>query len=179
MFLNIEYKNILSTSECNEIADEFKAIILDGKANIDQNYYYDKSLGYYNLKSSLKYLSKIEKIIFKDYQDELTFSNTYIRKYEKLNYLKPHIDKPGLDVTLSMTVDGITHWPLCVSNLIYEDVVNDLVLSPRYQANHKKYYTDIGDGVACYGRNTVHWREKLDCKKDEYLIQIFYHWSFV
>ena len=191
MFLNIEYKNLLTKKECKEIADEFKELIKNNMANVEPTSpiaksmahidYVDTngSIGYLNSKKSLKYVKKIEDRILKDYDDSVKFSNTYIRKYGRGTVLVPHVDKPGLDLTLSLTVDGITNWPLCVSNIIFEDLDLSAATSPKYRKNYKKYYTNVGDGVACYGRNVVHWREQLDCQEDEYLIQIFYHWSFV
>lgn len=191
MFLNIEYKNILTRDECKEISEEFHYLIKDKVSNVDPTVelarstvhvdYVDTngSLGFLNPSKSLEYLSKIESRIFKDYDDDVKFSNSYIRKYTNGTKLAPHIDKPGLDITLSVTIDGITNWPLCASNILFEEMSHELATLPKYQTNYKKYYTDIGDGVACYGRNVVHWRDTLICKEDEYLIQLFYHWTFI
>jgi hypothetical protein len=188
MFLNLEYKNLLTKKECSEIAKEFHTLLSTketdescsdrSKIHIDHGYT-KGSFGYYNLKKSLKFLKKIEKVVLADYNDEVVFKNSYIRKYINGNQLTAHIDKPGLDITLSVTIEGLTNWPLCVSNIVFEDPHILGAVSPKYQNNHKKYYTNIGDGVACYGRNTVHWREPLVCGPDEYLIQLFYHWTFV
>lgn len=191
MKLNKVYNNILEKSECEEISREFSYLIARNIAKLETNIAdYTNSenvkgmplpIGYPNPKKSLKYVKKIEEVIFKDYGSNLKFANSYIRKYYNHNCLAPHIDRKNLDVTISITIDGVEDWPLCVSDIPCDSrYLNEEESNiEEYKKEFTKYYTKIGDGVACYGRHAVHWRDPLPSDKQVFLVQLFYHWTFV
>lgn len=184
---NIFYKNLLSRDACEEIKISFlKTIEQPFFKNLDNLTLTPNSTGCMNLPETLKYKDKILEIIRKDYQKEnwnIEFENSYIRIYKKNSCLNMHTDRPELDITLTLNIDGIQDWALCISNVMYEtwradyswDDYTDLT---KYEKDYNTYITPRGCGVASYGKSYPHWRYPLVCKDDEYVIQLFYHWSY-
>lgn len=93
----------------------------------------------------------------------LTPANSYCRIYMNGSTLNKHTDRPPLDVTLSVTLHTVKQpWLLYAKDLSNTEVAFDI---------------KRGDGALMFGRKMEHWREPLVCKNDEYVIQLFLHWS--
>jgi len=90
-------------------------------------------------------------------------ANPYCRIYNNTSTLNPHIDREGLDWTLSICLfTNIDHdWPLFAK--IGEEILG--------------FPTRIGEGALMAGRQLEHWREPLVCSDDQYVVQMFLHWS--
>lgn len=184
---NIFYKDLLSIDECERIKNAlFNSFNhkdwTDGEdLNVTQN-----SMGSLNLPETVGHVDRILNIIQKDYDRKnwiIKFENSYTRLYKRNSVLKIHTDRSELDITLSINIAGLENWTLNVSNIMYEtwradynwDVFADL---SEHKKDFNAYITPRGCGVACYGRSYPHWRDPLVCKDDEYVIQLFYHFSY-
>lgn len=91
-------------------------------------------------------------------------SASYVRLYQRGSVLRKHLDRPDLEHTLSITLGktASADWPL-----LAED-------------RHKKTISlivPVGAGAMLSGRQLPHWREPLECNDDEYVVQLFFHWS--
>lgn len=91
-------------------------------------------------------------------------SDTYCRIYYNNSILPKHHDREGLDYTLSVTIfNNLSFdWPLWCTDLNGNDIAISI---PQ------------GDGAMMLGRTLVHWRDKLQCNPDQYVVQLFLHWS--
>lgn len=94
----------------------------------------------------------------------LRIANPYTRIYKKDSFLSPHIDRLGLDWTISICIhsDLENDWPLKIKN-------NDgtIIEAP----------TIIGVASLVNGRELEHWREPLECNKNQMVIQTFLHYT--
>ncbi len=95
----------------------------------------------------------------------LSVKNSYSRIYFNNSVLKKHVDRKGLDVTMSVCIFDNTgkDWPLYV---VTEDGVKSAV-------------TKVGDGVMILGTKMEHWRDNMTCAEDQMVMQVFFHWEFI
>ena len=94
----------------------------------------------------------------------ITVENSYTRIYFNGASLKRHVDRVGLDLTLSLcTFSNLDKpWDLHV------ETEGGKVLS---------FDTKPGQGALILGTKMPHWRDDLVCGSDQYVIQSFYHWK--
>lgn len=91
--------------------------------------------------------------------------HTYCRIYYNGGLLGKHVDRPGLDYTLSVTLMSTLTKPFPL-NVI--DKKGNLVNAD----------TKVGDGILILGTKMEHWRDPLVCEPHESCIQLFMHWSY-
>jgi hypothetical protein len=91
-------------------------------------------------------------------------ANPFSRIYNNESVLRPHVDREGLDWTISLCLfTNLKHdWPL-KAKLEDETVV--------------EFPTIKCEGNLVNGRSITHWREPLTCDDNEYVVQVFLHWS--
>ena len=91
--------------------------------------------------------------------------NSYTRIYFNDSILKRHVDREGLDITLSVCLFDNTNkkWPLYVE---YENMVVPVI-------------TKVGEGAMILGTKMHHWRDLLTCGQDQMVIQCFFHWQII
>lgn len=92
-------------------------------------------------------------------------ANTYGRIYVNGGRLAKHVDRPGLDCTLSVSLKSTltTEWPLyCI------DKHGDTVA----------LHIPDGDGGMMFGQAIQHWRDELACAPHQWTAKLFMHWSF-
>lgn len=176
-----EYKQILSADDCKFLADILLEKFRKGELLPDARIT-NISNGEISIPAVDSFVGELEKYIKADYGNDIKFVNSYSRVYQNNSLLKPHVDRLPLDVTLSLCVynDTGVDWPIHVSNCFVEKNWKADTSNPSLsdvKANANSYYTNVGDAVACLGNRNPHWREVLECPKDRYLIQIFYHWG--
>lgn len=90
--------------------------------------------------------------------------NTYARIYYNGGEMNKHIDRKGLDYTLSICLFNNLNqdWPLwCIDG----------------KNNHVPINIKAGDGAMMLGSKLTHWREPLVCSDNKFLIQLFMHWE--
>lgn len=156
---------ILNPSECEILTKEVFDNI-DTKTfslETDSRYYNNSLGGITNL--SWKMLDKFLPLAEEKIGSKLKKANPYIRIYRNGSTLNAHIDREGLDVTISVCLfTNIKYmWELIAKN---ED--GSLV----------KYPTILGHACIMTGRLMEHWREPLQCNDGEYVIQMFLHYTF-
>lgn len=96
---------------------------------------------------------------------EVEPANPFSRIYYNESVLRPHVDRPGLDWTISLCLfTNLKHdWPLKVK---LEDETT--VEFPTIKCH----------GNLVKGGTLTHWREPLECDPlDEYVVQVFLHWT--
>lgn len=169
---NYSFKSILSPDEVMGIVSE-----LDPKNGIiETSHYYNGSLGFYNLPSTNQYLERIEKLVMPLFNNGLKFENSFTRIYMNDSRLGFHIDRPQLDVTMSLCLRRDVAWPLCVSLKEADDNYLESNFEPYMEA-FEGYDIKPGSAMVCEGRRFPHWREPLVCSKNQKNIYVFYHWS--
>lgn len=91
-------------------------------------------------------------------------SHAFSRIYFNGGKLNSHVDREGLDYTMTITlrsnVDQL--WPL-----VFKTLDNTTLSIPIKE----------GDGVILQATQMSHWRETLICRPDQFVIQLFLHWS--
>jgi hypothetical protein len=93
-------------------------------------------------------------------------ANSFARIYCNGGTLKPHMDREGLDYTLSITLRHNLdfQWPLWVID---------------NEGQTQYFNIKEGDGAMVLGRTQTHWRNNLFCRADQHSVQLFMHWSKV
>lgn len=196
---NIYLENIIPLDHCNRLEEKVNEFIRNDLYDKNVNSYEapnDKKIDVGNPYEKLNFFSSNEEYLkFKQdltdkiqpyYDRKLIYSHEYLRVYYNDSNLKIHTDRPGLDVTLSVNIGGLDNWEIKISkDRIPDEVLDALVhiqgqsFVENYKKNYETFLTPKGCGVVCDARDTPHWRDKLICKDDEYVMQIFYHWTAV
>lgn len=166
--------NIIDKEMCVDFAKEMFYLKFSNKltaenrgqvaaANADPGVY-KPSYGLGSIKKFDDYL----KFISRDLSGKLGVSwkdkHTYTRIYYNGGLLGKHVDREGLDYTLSITLFSTLEkeWPLyCIDKKGNEVAVN----------------TNIGDGLLILGTKMQHWRQPLICEPNQCIVQMFMHWS--
>ena len=91
-------------------------------------------------------------------------SNPFSRIYNNQSILRPHVDRPGLDWTIS----------LC----LFTNLDNDWPLKAKLENGTIIEFPTIKcEGNLVNGRELTHWRDPLICDNGKYVVQVFLHWS--
>jgi hypothetical protein len=162
--------NILSEEEQLRFASIMLVMKEDGKllfegldAQGKPSVYYKNSYGgnHPEFESALR---RIQPRIEEELGITLTPSNSYARIYYNGSMLSKHTDRVGLEYTLSITLFSNldTDWPLwCIDN----------------EGTQVPITIHTGDGAMMLGTKLTHWREPLECKEDQFVVQLFMHWN--
>ena len=99
-------------------------------------------------------------------QVKMKVANSYARIYYNGGTLNRHTDRKGLDYTMSITLFSNLDkdWPLWCKDL---------------EGNEIPLNIPMGWGGMMLGTTMEHWREPLVCEENQYVIQLFVHWSFI
>lgn len=159
--------NVLTLEQC----EQFSVIMLNKKNSsrltyektVDSRMYQESYGG--NDPLFEQALRDITPRMEEELQVKMKPANSYCRIYYNGATLRPHKDRVGLDYTLSVSLFSNlkTPWPLICIDRKENTVPIDIA---------------IGDGGMMYGTEINHWRDNLICEPDEYIIQLFMHWSF-
>jgi len=153
-------KNIFTRSEI--------ATIRRGAYKNNINLYqpeYDKTRGnvimFYSPKYAVFAVKKAKIIIEELIGEEIIPTYWFMTAYPNKSYLKCHIDRPSCEISLSITIDSPTKWPLQILD-----------------SNNKKQKIniDIGSALLYKGIDLPHWRSPLNCGKNENHVQLFLHY---
>jgi hypothetical protein len=160
-------ENIISEQLC----ENFTKIMLEYKnnnklifENISNSDMYKNSYGTGNIPEMESFLKEITDELLSYFDLSCKISNSYTRIYYNGGTLKPHVDRPGLDYTLSITLFSNLkkEWPLYAIDK---------------KGNQIKSNINRGDGLLILGTKMQHWRDQLICADDEYVVQLFLHWT--
>ncbi len=156
--------SILTQEECEDLALEVFESLKKGNvvAETDTKYYRNSFGG--STPGSWECLKRFTPLVEEKTGKKIKLANPYCRIYNNESTLHPHIDREGLDWTISVCLfTNLKHdWPL-----IAKEADGNLVQFP----------TRTGEGSLVAGRILEHWREPLECGEDEYVVQMFLHWS--
>lgn len=160
------FDNLLSPEKC-EILNKLALSMKDqNRLNFEADgKHYANSYGTGRIPEYEKLLRELTPLIKeKTGLNNITEENSYTRIYYDGATLKKHIDRKGLDLTLSVcTFSNLDKpWEL------HAEVEKGKVLS---------FDTKPGQGALILGTKMLHWRDDLNCRPDQYVIQSFYHWK--
>lgn len=165
------FENILTDDECIDFAakmlsfKEDNRLVYEGKTDARPNAFYDNSFGIGSVPEMESVLRSMQPKLEEELNVRMVPANSYARIYYNGGTLAPHVDRTGLDYTMSITLFSNldTDWPLWCNDL---------------QGNTVPLVIPRGWGGMMLGTTMKHWREPLVCREDQYVIQLFVHWSF-
>lgn len=155
---------------------------------VDIGYAYEKFKIFDSLDEYNKFFDGLTKKMESIFDEKLKFSHNFYRIYYNNSRLMPHIDKPGLDITLTVNIGGLQDWKIFFAeHTLPDDFIkmysqqkfDEYVDLMQHTKKYRSFETPRGSGVVCYARKTPHWRETLICNEHEYMAQIFFHWTIV
>jgi hypothetical protein len=166
-------KNVLTPEQCLRFAGillamkEENMLHYEGKTADQPNAFYDNSFGgnHAEFEAALREVQpRVEQEL--GLVGKMTPANSFGRIYYNGGTLAQHVDRDGLDYTISITLYNNlkTDWPLWAVDKLNNTVPLNI---------------GIGDGGMILGTTMKHWRDPLVCDPDDYVIQLFMHWSFV
>lgn len=162
--ITFDFAKLLEDSE----TEIYKNIVLDSKNNELMQLETDKR--YYNnsygaiLPFSMELMDRFKPLVEGIVGKKIKNANPYVRIYQNGSTLNKHTDRDGLDYTISICLfENINnHWPLKVKTENGEII---------------EYVTKMGHASLVTGNILEHWREPLECKDDQFVIQLFLHYE--
>ena len=158
-------KGILTKEECDNLTKQFE---IDKNINASRDKKVDTGNTYDFEPSHIfnTYLDKFKSSILDINSDidDLINVNTWIREYKNNDFLRKHIDRTDISVTISICLESTINkeWFLCA------------------EIDNKDYCfnTEVGDGILLFDADKIpHWRDKLICNENERVLQFFLHWK--
>jgi hypothetical protein len=164
-------ENILTEDQCFRFASQMLSLREDnklyyeGKTENSPNAFYDNSFGVGSVKEMEDALRTVQPRVEEELGVNMVPANSYARIYYNGGTLNRHVDRKGLDYTMSITLFSNldTDWPLWCKDL---------------EGNQVALKIPQGWGGMMLGTAMEHWRDPLVCRDDQYVIQLFLHWSF-
>lgn len=126
---------------------------------------YRNSYGLDRIPEIEEYFNYLTPIVESVTKLKLQKENSYSRIYNVNSTLNKHLDREGLDITLSLQIENTTGLaqPIFAEN--YSGGVNDAALNNK-------------DCVLLKGRDLTHWRNPIESINPEgILMNVFFHWS--
>ena len=172
----MKFEKILNQSEIKIISDAM--LNRQDLFAEDDKRYYNNSLGFFNLPETMPFVSRLERLVKKQFKCDVKFQNTYTRIYQNESYLGIHTDRPDLDFSISLCVKNTSiRWPLCISNIACDGPWVSNVDTSKWMSDFVEVDLKEGEAAICEGTKFPHWRTTLSCASDEKLVYAFYHWS--
>jgi hypothetical protein len=160
-------KNIINYNECKYLSELFDAEKITTKSN-DNSIMTNNSYGFGTCNVFDDYMNILKKKVlqyFSNNTHKLLNVNTYVREYVNDSFLKKHVDRADINVTLS----------IC----LYSNINKSWPLIAEIDGQEYSLDTQIGDGILLIDSDKItHWRNELICNKDERVIQFFLHWRY-
>ena len=162
-------KNLLSEDLCcsftNTMMNKKQTNTLSFEGSIN-NTMYKNSYGSGRISEMESFLHEITPELSSKLLLNIKPANSYARIYYNGSTLKPHVDRPGLDYTMSVTLFSNlkNKWPLITIDKL---------------GNEVRCNIERRDSLLIHGTEMNHWREDLVCNEDEYVVQMFLHWTKV
>ena len=174
------FEEVISQEEINEILDA----LTTEKGKVEPHC--AGAICFPNLSVTNKHSAKIEKLVKSVVGDNIKFENSFIRIYKEGSALPFHIDRPGLDITVSLCLRRDIPWPLVVSLKEADGNCRDsealykrFCLEESYKLLTSNYDLLPGSIVIAEGQKFPHWREQFSGNSDQYNIYVFLHWSWI
>lgn len=161
----IFFEKLFDQSKCDALSHQLLEAYSTGNVNYEgKEVHYGNSYGVGRLPLYEQVLQELTPLIIeKTGIQNITVENSYSRVYFNGAKLEKHIDREGLDLTLSVcTFSDINKpWPLYVRCM--DGVVREFETAP-------------GDGALILGTKMEHWRDPLVCEENQKVLQSFFHW---
>ena len=183
--LNFFYDNLVTAQECQEMANQMRHYAKIGRLNKGYgDLFTENTEGVGKLPTTYSMLTRIDNRIQQDYGHlgNVVFTHTYSRIYHPGSFLKVHVDRPGLDVTLTVCSHNDTgqEWPIWTTEAEWNmDWFRQKLMEPPADVDRTPWYTRPGQAVCMLGTKTPHWRMTLECEPGQSVIQHFYHWKIL
>ena len=176
-------KNVFEEVISQEEIDEILTALTKEKGHVEPNHGFNGAIGFYNLSVTNKHLAKIEKQVKSVVGDNIKFENSFIRIYKEGSALPFHIDRPGLDVSVSLCLRRDIPWPLVVS---LKEADEEYIAPTDFSRKQESYILSTlnydllpGSIVVVEGRKFPHWREKFNGNSNQCNTYVFFHWSWI
>lgn len=158
--------NILTKHECEYLSNQFD---IERKHTPSADIVYTQTNVSYGFQPSFvfnTYLDKLKpKILsYNPEVEDLLNVNTFVREYINTSTLDKHIDRKDISITMSICLESTINkeWPICA----------------EIEGKEYCFNTNVGDAVLLFDADkNTHWRNKLECKENERVIQFFLHWK--
>lgn len=159
--------DLFPLEKCQQYADEMVKLWHNNKLSTEQQTdprMYKNSFGIGSLPFFEAELKPIGDHIMSVLGIKMKPANSYARVYTNGSTLPKHVDRPGLDYTLSISLYSNLDnpWLFYATGLDKKDIGFEI---------------PIGAGGFIYGRDIVHWRDPLVCQPTQYVVQLFLHWG--
>jgi hypothetical protein len=164
--MHVFFKDLFDKERCELLSKVLMDAYDKGSVNYEgvNNAHYGNSYGIGCLPEYEVILRELTPIIMeKTGYTNIAVENSYSRIYRNGGRLEKHIDREGLDLTLTVcTYNDINKpWPLyvrCIDGVVRE------------------FETGVGDGALILGTKMEHWRDPLVCDDNQKVLQSFFHW---
>lgn len=158
-------KNLISIEDCSKLVTEFhnkKKTYPNADIGIVVNS--NTTYGYKGYGEFDKYLNIIKPTIVKlNNGKNISNVNSFIREYRNGSFLKKHVDREDIGITLS----------IC----LFSNLKNEWPLRVMIDGEEISHSLNTGDGLLIINSDKiVHWRDELICDENESIIQLFLHW---
>jgi hypothetical protein len=126
-----------------------------------------------NLPETLTVLPELDNKIKSIYGNNIQFENSFSRVYYNQSFLKLHIDRSPLDITLSVCLlkTFLHPWDINISK--FPAFTNP---DPRKE-EYLKINLEENQAALFEGKIYPHWRNKLECAENEKILLTYYHWQ--
>jgi hypothetical protein len=164
--MHLDLGKILNEYECEYIMKEFFHFYEKGTIALEKDTSFYKNSYGGNTPITWYLLGRFLPMVEEKTGKKLKTANPYIRIYNNDSTLPSHKDREDLDWTISVCIftNLDNEWPLWVED---SNVENGKV----------GYPTIMGLAGLVDGRTTAHWRDILKCKDDQFVIQLFLHYT--
>ncbi len=179
------YDKLLTQETCRSLVSEFNDSYYTGKLPVTTGIYFaTNSHGWYDQPGTIALVPYLTQIIQRDYGHlgKIVFKNSYNRLYKKDSILRVHVDRPGLDITLSVCLkdDSNLRWPLFTTDHEWVPAwLENFMDEPDPHYQRTGWVTEVGQGVCMLGTKTPHWRPQLQCEHRQFVVQCFWHWTLL
>ena len=159
--------NVLTAQQCQQFTAIMFQLQQDSKLSAEQTTnpgFYKNSFGIGSYPAFESLLVPVGQRIMDELKINMRPANSYARIYTNGSTLPAHVDRPGLDYTLSISLytDLTAPWPFYLKDLTGAELACEIPL---------------GHGGFILGREISHWRTPLVCTADQRVVQLFLHWA--
>jgi hypothetical protein len=150
-------KGVFSKDKCLQMARTLEDLMQRGiyRAPDDQCKSSPAFYGIFNNE-----LAEVLPRIQEEISEELLPCYTYARIYQEHEYLKPHFDRPGAEISMTITLDYEKYiWPFCFQ---------------KTDGDFEEVLLDIGDALVYKGAEVSHFRHPMIGQSFQH--QTFFHY---
>jgi hypothetical protein len=158
--------NIITEEQRLQIKNVILAKQAENKLSLENDItHYRNSYGLDRIEEIEEYYKYLTPIIESFTKLKLEKENSYARIYNVGSTLNKHIDRDGLDITMSLQIENTTG-------------LNQPIFSYNYNGSTSMSELNNRDCVLLKGRDLPHWRNPIEATNPQgTLINVFFHWN--